>query len=404
MKFSNLFNRVPKYQKLFQKTFPYICNDCGEFTSNQYEFCEKCGAENSVRKAMIEDYTKYYLKKEKEKSRSERILSDDQPENLKLLAFLFTFFLIFLTFEIPFLINSLLIQIFPDIQHPYDHDEIEVLINGVRPIGYICLIIIVIFIILGFLIKKEKISVSSSFLLFLPTFGSFASSMFFLAGIGILEVVWLPLDTPYFNFLTLGIIVFPIYLLVFLFYLGPIGYIAYFIMMILPWIFVILGLYIFTSGVISWFYGKYQKIDIIEFSVYKYSRHPQYLGFLIWSYGLFVHYMNQELIIITMGKIGLEASLPWVIFALIIVGIAFLEDINLSKKHPDEYAEYRKRTPFLIKLPKTLNLIVSFPLRFILKKSFPETNKDILKVVIFYGMIIIILSLLVLLMLPLSYQ
>jgi hypothetical protein len=105
-----LFNRVPKYQKLFQKTFPYICNDCGEFTSNQYEFCEKCGAENSVRKAMIEDYTKYYLKKEKEKSRSERRLSDDQPENLKLLAFLFTFFLIFLTFEIPFLINSLLIQ------------------------------------------------------------------------------------------------------------------------------------------------------------------------------------------------------------------------------------------------------------------------------------------------------
>lgn len=403
-KISNLFNRVPKYQKIFQKTFPYICNDCGEFTYNQYEFCEKCGAENSVRKAMIEDYTKYYLKKEKEKekSRSERILSDDQPENLKLLAFLFTFFLIFLTFEIPFLINNLLIQIFPDIHPAIDPDEIEVFINGVRPIGYICLIIIVIFIILGFLIKKEKISVSSSFLLFLPTFGSFASSMFFLAGIGILEVVWLPLDTPYFNFLTLGIIVFPIYLLVFLFYLGPIGYILLYFFLILPWIFVILGLYIFTSGVISWFYGKYQKIDIIEFSIYKYSRHPQYLGFLIWSYGLFLHYMISELYFVSTG--GLEASLPWVIFALIIVSIAFLEDINLSKKHPDKYAEYRKRTPFLIKLPKTLNLIVSFPLRYILKKDFPETNKDILKVVIFYGMIIIILSLLILLMFPLFYQ
>ena len=332
-------------------------------------------------------------------------MSDDQPKNLKLLALLFTFFLIFLTFEIPFLINNLLIQIFPDIHPAFDPDEIKVFINGVRPIGYICLIIIVIFIILGFLIKKEKISVSSSFLLFLPTFGSFASSMFFLAGIGILEVVWLPLDTPYFNFLTLGIIVFiPIFLLVFLFYLGPIGYIGYFIILILPWIFAILGLYIFTSGVISWFYGKYQKIDIIEFSIYKYSRHPQYLGFLIWSYGLFVHYMNLELIYMPMGKIGLMASLPWVIFALIIVGIAFLEDINLLKKYPDKYAEYRKRTPFLIKLPKTLNLIVSFPLRYILKKNFPETNKDILKVVIFYGMIIIILSLLILLMFPPFYQ
>ena len=166
----------------------------------------------------------------------------------------------------------------------------------------------------------------------------------------------------------------------------------------------ILGLYIFTSGVITWFYAKYQKLDIIKFSIYKYSRHPQYLGFLIWSYGLFVHYMNLELIYMPMGKIGLMASLPWVIFALIIVSIAFLEDINLSKKYPDKYAEYRKRTPFLIKLPKSLNLIVSFPIRCILRKDFPETNKDILKVVIFYGMIILILSLLILLMFPPFYQ
>lgn len=350
---------------------------------------------------MIEDYKKYYLKNEKEISRSERISSDDQPENLKLLALLFTFFLIFLTFEIPLLINNLLVLIFPDIHPAINPDEIEVFINGVRPIGYICLIIIVIFVILGFLIKKEKISVSSSFLLFLPTFGGFAPYMFFLAGIGFLEVIWLPLDTPYFNFLTLGIIVFPGY---YLSYLGPIGFFVGFLFLFLPWIIMILGLYIFTSGVISWFYGKHQKIDIIEFSIYKYSRHPQYLGFLIWSYGLFLQYMNSEYIMMPFGKIGLKASLPWVIFALMIVGIAFLEDINLSKKYPDKYAEYRKRTPFLLKLPKLLSLIVSFPLRCILKKNFPETNKDILKVVIFYGMIIIVLSLLILLMFPPLYQ
>ena len=186
--------------------------------------------------------------------------------------------------------------------------------------------------------------------------------MFFLAGIGILEVVWLPLDTPFFNFLTLGIIMFiPVYLLTFLYYLGPISIISYFIIGILPWFFMILGLYVFTSGVFSWFYGKDQKRDVIDFSIYKYSRHPQYLGFLIWSYGLFVHYMTLELIYGPMGYIGLTASLPWVIFALIIVSVAFLEDINLSKKYPEEYAEYRKRTPFLIKLPKTLKSIVSFP-------------------------------------------
>ena len=76
-KIPRLFNRVPRDQKKFQKAFPYICNDCGEFTYNKLELCEKCGAKNSVRKAMDEDYTKYFLKRQKEKSRSERILSDD---------------------------------------------------------------------------------------------------------------------------------------------------------------------------------------------------------------------------------------------------------------------------------------------------------------------------------------
>jgi len=42
--------------KLFKKTYPYICSKCLEFTHTMYEFCDKCGAEASIRKAEKADY------------------------------------------------------------------------------------------------------------------------------------------------------------------------------------------------------------------------------------------------------------------------------------------------------------------------------------------------------------
>ena len=209
----------------------------------------------------------------------------------------------------------------------------------------------------------------------------------------------------FFNFLLLGnIFFFPVYILEFTMFLGGFSMALYSFVMIFQWIIMIIGLFIFNLSVISWFYGKNKRKKIVESSIYKYSRHPQYLGFLIWSYGSVLHYMNLELIIIPMGKISLMASLPWVIFALILVAVAFLEDIKLSKKYPEEYNEYRKKTPFLIKLPKSLRLIIAYPMSFIIKKNFPETKKDVLKVVAFYGMIIVILSFLSILMFPDIFQ
>ncbi|MFX0006423.1 MAG: hypothetical protein ACFFA7_02255 [Promethearchaeota archaeon] len=41
--------------KLFKKTFPYICEDCGEFAHTLHKFCDKCGA-NALRKASNKDY------------------------------------------------------------------------------------------------------------------------------------------------------------------------------------------------------------------------------------------------------------------------------------------------------------------------------------------------------------
>ncbi|MFX1364271.1 MAG: hypothetical protein ACFFCE_03755 [Promethearchaeota archaeon] len=41
--------------KLFKKTFPFICDKCGEFAHTNHEYCDKCGAEG-LRKANKEDY------------------------------------------------------------------------------------------------------------------------------------------------------------------------------------------------------------------------------------------------------------------------------------------------------------------------------------------------------------
>ncbi|MHA2007065.1 MAG: hypothetical protein ACXABO_05710 [Promethearchaeota archaeon] len=42
--------------KLFRRTYPFICEKCGEFAHTQHEFCDKCGTENSLRKAGKVDY------------------------------------------------------------------------------------------------------------------------------------------------------------------------------------------------------------------------------------------------------------------------------------------------------------------------------------------------------------
>lgn len=57
-------------KKLFMKTFKYICSECGEFSDSLREYCEKCGAKESIRIATKNDYKKHE-KKAQTKARSE---------------------------------------------------------------------------------------------------------------------------------------------------------------------------------------------------------------------------------------------------------------------------------------------------------------------------------------------
>jgi len=42
-----------------------------------------------------------------------------------------------------------------------------------------------------------------------------------------------------------------------------------------------LGLLIFVLGVLAWFYARFQKKGTADFWLYRLSRHPQYLGWIL---------------------------------------------------------------------------------------------------------------------------
>ncbi|MHA1239772.1 MAG: hypothetical protein ACTSQU_03160 [Promethearchaeota archaeon] len=45
--------------KLFQKSFPHVCDKCGALANTERKYCENCGAQNSLKRVTKEDYAKY---------------------------------------------------------------------------------------------------------------------------------------------------------------------------------------------------------------------------------------------------------------------------------------------------------------------------------------------------------
>jgi protein-S-isoprenylcysteine O-methyltransferase Ste14 len=255
-------------------------------------------------------------------------------------------------------------------------------LEALRPIGYVAFMVTLVLIILGFAVRNRWLGTLGSVAFYLPTFGYLASTMFFLAGIGVLRAVWLPLLDLSPKVLRLGeIVCLPLWLL-FGSLLVPVSCII-----------MALGLMVFTLGVFTWLYSKFKGLGIADFWIYKYSRHPQYLGFLIWSYGL---------ILLTscygaLGKYTSPPSFPWLISALAIVGIALHEELTMVKKYGDKYKKYMDKTPFMLPLPKKLSTIITAPVRIVTKKNLPESNKQIIAVLSTYLYILVLLSL------PLQY-
>lgn len=305
---------------------------------------------------------------------------------ISLLAVVFTVALTFTTLQLPVILGNWLSNYFPDIHPVIEPERVAEFMVVARPVGYACLGVIAILIVAGFVTGKRKLSIFGSFAFFLPTFGYFFASMFFLAGLGILRVPFIPLWDPNVNLMSFGDISYlPYVALVYPFWLGGVD-----IRMAISWVAVGLGLFIFVLGTITWFYGKVQRRKTVDFWIYRYTRHPQYLGFIIWSYGVMLIAAQQP---VPLGGSNPGASLPWLLTSLVIICIALAEENKMRKEDSERYLQYTASAPFMFRIPKFVSTVITFPIRLLLKKNRPETGKELLATFAVYATLLILLSL-----------
>ena len=349
---------------------------------------------------MEQSASKTKLRKEDKRGRPQiRHVRRIEALGIVVLVSLFTASFFFTTFLIENLANNALTAVFPEVEWVTNQNEI---IASLRPFGYIAFFMTMILILVGLILKKAALTTASSFALFLPTFGYFALTMFMLAGIGVLRTIWLPLfDLSSFAFGSLSLS--PGYVNVL--NLGQIVFLPFlasgsFLGSVLAKSLMVLGLFIFFLGTFTWLYGKYRGSAVIDFWIYKLSRHPQYLGYLLWSYGTLIYV---SLLHTAKGGYVPEPSFPWLLSAMIVVGVAFYEEKITFKKYGERYSSYRDKTSFMLPLPKKVSTLFMAPFRLLFKKKWPENWREIAILLLIYCVVLILISLPVIWFFPLIF-
>ena len=312
---------------------------------------------------------------------------------LLLLAIVFSIALMFAFVELPRLVDHFLQE---DVGFPgFDHGssdlnayKTDLFIDSLylRWIGYGSLLLIAVFIFLGYVTRKSAFAWAGALALFLPVFGQFALSMFFLAGLGILRVGWFPFMDISIKILELGNAIYLPYWILMWIARQFDWYAHYFI----SYLFMITGSLIFVWAVLLWLRARSGKSPVARNWLYRYSRHPQYLGWIIWSYGLLLFSALEN----QMKKTwSVPASLPWLLATMVIIGICLLEELKMKQVFGKSYNEYREKTPFLFPIPKWLKAGILFPIRLISKKNWPETRGQVAGTVLIYTLCLILISL-----------
>jgi len=255
-----------------------------------------------------------------------------------------------------------------------------------RWIGYASLVLVVVFITLGFVTKKSGWGWAGAFVIFLPVFAQFAYSMFFLSGLGILRTGWLPFIESDFPILDLGNVIYiPYWVLMWFF--GLFDWYAY---DFICWLFMSVGAFLFVWGVFVWLQSRYGGTGVAKSWIYKISRHPQYLGWIIWSYGLMLFSMTEN----DMKKSwGVATSFPWLIATMIIIAICMLEELTMKDKYGEEYDEYREKTPFLFPIPKWLKTFLKSPMKLVTREKYLQSRKQVASATLIYTFSFITFSL-----------
>lgn len=255
----------------------------------------------------------------------------------------------------------------------------------VRAIGYAGFVLLVGLIGAGFATRRTGLAALGAVGVMLPVFAQFAGVMFFLAGLGILNALWLPVLDLSWGIQDWGLVIrAPADLLGW--GLGRVG-----IRSDAPVIFVFLGsgILLFLLGTWAWLEARARDKGVADFWVYRLSRHPQYLGWILWTYGAFLlvqrmHYPRRSW--------GIGASLPWLLSTMVIVGVAMTEELAMRRRHGEAYEGYRRSAPFLFPLPRRVERLLAFPFRALFRKERPERRREVAVVLALYTALLMALS------------
>ena len=133
-------------------------------------------------------------------------------------------------------------------------------------------------------------------------------------------------------------------------------------------IFILIGLLVLFLGVAAWLNTKYQGRRLVDSGIYRLTRHPQYLGYILWSYGMLILSTYNQ----APWRQPVEITLNWFVSSLILVGLALVEEINLRLNDGLNYVEYAKRASFMFPLPMSVRRVVSTPFRIMWGSDYPE--------------------------------
>jgi protein-S-isoprenylcysteine O-methyltransferase Ste14 len=254
----------------------------------------------------------------------------------------------------------------------------------VRTIGYACIALVVLLALAGLISEKRGLASLGSVGFVLSMYAYFVMHMSFLAGLQILTALWAPL---WGDLIKLGDVAYLPYMMV----VYPFSLFGLDVRQPVAGVIASLGLLVFVLGVVAWFYARFQKKGTADFWIYRFSRHPQYLGWIAWSYGLMLRVSLRQDTVLQDRNPG--ASLPWVLSTLLIVCIALSEEIQMRRQHAQDYARYSQGAPFLLPLPGLLSRVVSAPLRLVLRKERPERGWDLVWTFAIYLAVTALLSL-----------
>jgi protein-S-isoprenylcysteine O-methyltransferase Ste14 len=311
---------------------------------------------------------------------------------LLLLTAVFTVGLTFATVELPRLIDRALQDAVPTPGFDSHADQISRLKTELfmvhyhlRAIGYGCFAALLVLIVAGFSGRRVGLAAAGGLALMLPVFAQFAGVMFFLAGLGLLNVVWLPVLDVSLGLSRLGLVI-----------RAPYDLLRWLLAMLhvngywpIVLFFIAAGLLIFFMGTFAWLSARSRGQAVADRWVYRISRHPQYLGWILWSYGVYL--------LLERGRYprrswGISASLPWLLSTMVIIGVAMLEELHMSRRHPEAYERYRRSAPFLFPLPAFIARLFALSSRILFKRDRPERSREVALVVSLYAMILMAAS------------